>query len=290
MAWIQARQGNLAEAVAALDPHIEGAMSAGNPTFVAAQLFYLQDALLERSGMDELAGIAQTFDIQAAGCKDTWMGAMVHLVRGRLHAAAMRHAEAADELRAAHIIARGLSMGPGGRAYRLAAGAGAAGRAVGRGGRAGGGGARAGSGHRAGPARGHRTARRGHPRRRRQDGVPMLRESVSLLESCGARIEQARSLLALGAALRRSGARREARVELNAAAELARASGADRLVERALDELRVTGSRPRRVAATRPRRRSPPASYGWPGWPPRGRRPVPSPRSSWSARRPSRRT
>ena len=66
-----------------------------------------------------------------------------------------------------------------------------------------------------------------------QEGIPALRESVKLLDVCGARVERARSLLALGGVLRRSGARLEAREELRAAMELARTCGADLLADRA---------------------------------------------------------
>ena len=85
-----------------------------------------------------------------------------------------------------------------------------------------------------------------------QEGVPMLRESIVLLDTCGARVERARSLLALGSVLRRAGARLDAREELTAAVELARTCGADLLAERARDELRAAGGRPRRGASTGP--------------------------------------
>jgi DNA-binding CsgD family transcriptional regulator len=65
-------------------------------------------------------------------------------------------------------------------------------------------------------------------------------------------VERARSLLALGAALRRSGSRLEARQELTEAMELARTCGADLLAERAREELRAAGGRPRRGATSGP--------------------------------------
>lgn len=250
-AWIQARQGDLAVAVATLGPLIESATQSGNPTFVAAQLFYLQDALLERSGLDELVTIGKTLDIEAVGLAGTWMGAMVLTVRGRLNSAELDTGAAVSDLRAALAIARGLSMGPAvtplGSLLALAltsAQADEATRLV---------------------AEELELARATGLDRPQgialraagilapdQDGVPLLRESITLLGRCGARLEEARSLLALGGALRRSGARREARTELIAAAELARACGADLLAGRVHEELRAAGGRPRREATTGP--------------------------------------
>jgi DNA-binding CsgD family transcriptional regulator len=81
-------------------------------------------------------------------------------------------------------------------------------------------------------------------------GLELLRESVAILEGSPAKLEQARSLVELGAALRRAGARAEAREPLKAGLELARRCGAVPLVERAYDELRAAGARPRKVLYT----------------------------------------
>lgn len=250
-AWIRARLGDLPGATEALGPFMQAAVQTGNPTFVAAQLFYLQDALLEMSGTEEHAAIAEELDLEESGLAGTWMGAMVLIVRGRLRAAAMDHAGAVPSLRSAHEIARGLSMGPAvaptgsllalslppdrraeadrlvaeeldlARATGLDRPQGLALRAAGL--LAGG-----------------------------EEGAAMLRESASLLDACGARVERARSLLALGSVLRRDGGRLEARTELTAAVELARTCGADVLAERAREELWAAGGRPRRDATTGP--------------------------------------
>lgn len=79
------------------------------------------------------------------------------------------------------------------------------------------------------------------------DGVEILRESVALLADSPARYEYARSLVELGAALRRSGRRNDAREPLQAGMELGHFCGAERLVARAHDELLASGSRPRRI-------------------------------------------
>ncbi|MGH3615583.1 MAG: helix-turn-helix transcriptional regulator, partial [Pseudonocardia sp.] len=63
-----------------------------------------------------------------------------------------------------------------------------------------------------------------------------------------ARLEHARALVDLGAALRRGNQRRAARDALARGQELAHRCAADALVERAREELIATGARPRRVA------------------------------------------
>jgi DNA-binding CsgD family transcriptional regulator/tetratricopeptide (TPR) repeat protein len=73
-----------------------------------------------------------------------------------------------------------------------------------------------------------------------------LRESVAVLEGTPARLEYARSLADLGAALRRAGRRTDARDALARALDAAEVCGAAPLVERAAAELRTAGFRPRR--------------------------------------------
>lgn len=82
----------------------------------------------------------------------------------------------------------------------------------------------------------------------RRPQIETLRRSVAMLEMQGAPDERARSLVELGAALRRDGNRSEARAPLHAAIELAHACGAQALAERAREELLATGARPRRSA------------------------------------------
>jgi DNA-binding CsgD family transcriptional regulator len=82
-----------------------------------------------------------------------------------------------------------------------------------------------------------------------EDGIERLRESASLLEGSEARLEHARSLVELGAALGRRGRRREARNELTSGMDLAHCR-APHLVDRARDELHAAGARPRRIASS----------------------------------------
>jgi DNA-binding NarL/FixJ family response regulator len=73
-----------------------------------------------------------------------------------------------------------------------------------------------------------------------------LAASVAALRDSGARLELARSLVELGAAIRRSGRRAEARDPLREGLEVAVECGADLLAARAHDELVTAGARPRR--------------------------------------------
>jgi DNA-binding NarL/FixJ family response regulator len=81
--------------------------------------------------------------------------------------------------------------------------------------------------------------------------LALLRESVELLETSEAKLEHARSLVALGSALRRGQLRADARSPLREGLELAVACGATRLADRAGEELRAAGSRPPRDLVSR---------------------------------------
>jgi len=76
----------------------------------------------------------------------------------------------------------------------------------------------------------------------------LMRESVAVLEPCGARLEHARSLVELGSLLRRRGPAAPAREPLREGLEMASRCGASVLARRAQDELLASGARPRRAA------------------------------------------
>jgi len=80
--------------------------------------------------------------------------------------------------------------------------------------------------------------------------LDVLAESVAVLEPSPARLELARSLVDLGAAVRRAGQRSAAREPLRRGLELAHRCGAAALAGRARTELIATGSRPRRIERT----------------------------------------
>ncbi len=81
-------------------------------------------------------------------------------------------------------------------------------------------------------------------------GVGLLREAVEVLAGSEARLEHARALVDLGAALRRANRRSEARERLREGVNLARRVGALGLAERANEEIAASGARPRRVLRT----------------------------------------
>ncbi|MFG2794685.1 ATP-binding protein [Streptomyces sp. NPDC048419] len=86
----------------------------------------------------------------------------------------------------------------------------------------------------------------------KDDGLEFLREAVKVLENSSARLEHAKALAHLGAALRRAGHRRDASPHLRQALDLATRCGASPLAEFARDELKAAGGRPRRPELTGP--------------------------------------
>jgi DNA-binding CsgD family transcriptional regulator len=84
----------------------------------------------------------------------------------------------------------------------------------------------------------------------REDGLGHLEEAVSAVAGSPARLEHAKALTTLGAALRRARRPAEARPPLREALEIATVCGAEHLVEQARAELYAAGGRPRRTALT----------------------------------------
>jgi DNA-binding CsgD family transcriptional regulator len=79
-------------------------------------------------------------------------------------------------------------------------------------------------------------------------GRKLLEQAIAELERSPRQLELARALVALGSSLRRSRRRAVAREPLTRGMEIANRCGAIPLAERARDELRATGARPRRLA------------------------------------------
>jgi DNA-binding CsgD family transcriptional regulator len=84
----------------------------------------------------------------------------------------------------------------------------------------------------------------------RAAGIQHLEEACAVLERAPARLERAKALAALGAALRRARKATEAREPLRQALELAEICGATGLVESVRAEIYATGARPRTAALT----------------------------------------
>jgi DNA-binding CsgD family transcriptional regulator len=80
-----------------------------------------------------------------------------------------------------------------------------------------------------------------------KEGIETLRESLAVLRGSAAQLERARTLVELGAALRRSNSRAEARELLKEGLDFAVRCGSQPLVEQAEAELAATGARPRRL-------------------------------------------
>jgi len=83
-----------------------------------------------------------------------------------------------------------------------------------------------------------------------REGESHLREAVEILAASTARLEHAKALTELGAALRRANRRAEARDPLRRGLEIAHSCGAKPLAERAHTELLATGARPRRLVVS----------------------------------------
>jgi DNA-binding CsgD family transcriptional regulator len=83
-----------------------------------------------------------------------------------------------------------------------------------------------------------------------EESIEGLTEAVALLEGTPWKLDRARARCDLGSALRRTGSRRDGREALTLAMDEANACGAEPLAERAAEELRASGARPRRRAIT----------------------------------------
>jgi DNA-binding CsgD family transcriptional regulator len=82
------------------------------------------------------------------------------------------------------------------------------------------------------------------------EGTELLRKSATTLEASPARLEHARTLIDLGAGLRRANQRSQARGPLREGLDVAHRCGARLLAARAEEELRATGAKPRRLVLT----------------------------------------
>ncbi len=246
--WIRARAGDLAAAEAELRPLVDAVVEHDMPLLVAGGAFFALDAMLERSSLEDLAATVEALEADRRFL-ETGGGAMIVETRGHLRLARGDREGALADLRTCGATYAALGFGPPFSFWRSALALALppeardealalvdedVRRAVATGlDRPQGVALRA-----AGLVRGG------------DEGLGCLCESVALLAPSPARLEHARSLVELGAALRRRGQRARAREPLAAGMELADACGAERLVARAGEELRATGARPRRIPRT----------------------------------------
>jgi DNA-binding CsgD family transcriptional regulator/tetratricopeptide (TPR) repeat protein len=244
--WVYAQRGDLARAEADIRGGFELAREHELTFAIPSILRYAIDVLTERPGLSDLAALAEGIALPPAFMR-TAFGALLLDARARVRLAGSESAVAIEDLRqcgaildalglrnpvlcswrstlavalrdrdrqeAGRLVAEELDIA---RATGLPRAEGVALRAAGlvEGG---------------------------------ERGVELLRDAASTLKRSPSRLEHGRALTDLGAALRRAGRRADARNPLGAGLELARACGAQRLAERAEQELRATGARPRAI-------------------------------------------
>jgi DNA-binding CsgD family transcriptional regulator len=248
-AAVRARRGELVSAETDVRAVIEIAAEYGMAFAIPSALWYGADALIERPGLADVAALADAGALPPDFAR-TASGALLREVRGRLALAAGDLSTARAELQAAAGTYEALHLlNPGASCWRSALALAVAAKD---------------------PAEAWRLAdrefqdarRAGLPRpagialRTRgmleggEQGLHDLREAAGMLAAAGARLEHARGLVELGAALRRANQRTAAREPLRAGLDLAHRCGATRLAQRARAELLAAGARPRKGALT----------------------------------------
>ena len=240
------RTGDLVAAEAVLRSVLDATRDSGMTLWLASTFQFFIDTLLERPQLADAVAFAESIELDPAFA-ETGGGAQLLEARGRLRLALNDRQRGLADLRACAAVYEGIGLGPTwapwrsvlalairdeepSHAARLVADDVQLAEA-------------------SGVPEVHGTALRyAGILAGGAEGIEFLRESVWLLAPTRARLEHARSLVELGAALRRGQRRGEAREPLAAGLEQADACGADRLVARAREELEASGARPRRIA------------------------------------------
>jgi ATP/maltotriose-dependent transcriptional regulator MalT len=248
-AAVRARRGELVDAETDVRSVIEIAVEYGITFGIPSALWYGADALIERPGLADIAALTDVAALPPDFAR-TASGALLREAGGRLALAAGDLGTARAELRAAagiyetlHLLNPGASCWRSALALAVAAEDPAEARRLAdseledaR---------QAGLSRPAGIALRTRGMLEGGER-----GLGDLREAAELAAKAGARLEHARSLVELGAALRRANQRTAAREPLRTGLDLAHRCGATRLAQQARAELLAAGARPRRGALT----------------------------------------
>jgi len=243
-----ARRGELVDAETEVRAVIEIAVEHGMTFAVPSALYFGADALIERPELADVAALTGTIAL-APDFARTASGAILREVRGRLALAQADFGTARDELQAAARVYEALQLLSPSASWRSALALAVAAEDPGQ--------ARlladseladarrAGLPRAAGIALRTRGVLEGGKR-----GLDDLREAAEVLAASGARLEHARALVELGAALRRANQRTAARDPLRSGLDLAHRCGAVRLAQRARDELLTAGAKPRRAVLT----------------------------------------
>lgn len=247
-AAVHTRQGELVAAETDMRAVIEIAMEHGLAFAVPSALYFGADALIERPELADVAALTGTIAL-APDLARTASGAILREVRGRLALAKADLVTARAELRAAAVTYEALRLLNPGTCWRSALALAVAAED-------------AGQARRLADSEVSDARRAGLPRptgialRARgmleggERGLRDLREAAEVLAASGARLEHARALVELGAALRRAGRRTAAREPLRAGLDLAHRCGAVRLAQQARTELLTAGAKPRRAVLT----------------------------------------
>jgi DNA-binding CsgD family transcriptional regulator len=247
-AAVHARDGELVGSETEVRAVIEMAMEHGMAFAVPSALYFATDALIERPELADVAALAGTVALPPDFGR-TASGAILREVRGRLALAQADFGAARAELQAAAGTYEALHLANSSTCWRSALALAMAAEDPGEARRLAGkelaDSRRAGLPRQAGIALRTRGMLEGGER-----GLRDLREATEVLAGSGARLEHARALVELGAALRRANQRTAARTPLRAGLDLAHRCGAVRLEERARTELLTAGAKPRRAVLT----------------------------------------
>jgi DNA-binding CsgD family transcriptional regulator len=248
-AWLAFRRGDLTAAEADARALLDAPGPSAPPLLRNRAITVLVDVMVERGDLDDAERTLESLAVDLPGTSQTPV--ILRHARGRLRFAQHRFGEALGDFRAAGDIATGgLALSPCYLSWRseaalaaLACGEPDTARRL--------------SDEELGLARAFGAPRALGVALRAaglvaggQRGQALLREAIEVLAGPETRLEHARALADLGALLRRSNRRVEARELLRQAVDTAHHLGAEALAVRAETELRASGARPRRALLT----------------------------------------
>jgi DNA-binding CsgD family transcriptional regulator len=243
---VRTRRGDLVDAETDIRAFVDIAREHAMEFAIPQALFWAADALIERPELADVAALANAVELDAGNAR-RFSGALMREIRGRLALAGSDLPTARTEFQAAAdtYVALNVKVSSWRSALALAVAGDDQGEAVRLARSELANAERLGSRRLAGVAlRTLGVLEGGH------SGLNHLHEAVAALEGAEARLEHARALVELGAALRRANQRIIGREPLRAGLELAYRCGATRLAQRASIELQATGARPRRAVLT----------------------------------------